>query len=356
MFNLTTRPSFSPAGAPSARGVGTALRALAAASLALLAACGGGGGGDDTAMAVVGPPSVAAALANTTSEAQQSAPAAVAGADNALRRYSALEAFSAYAGTPLTPPAAAPGGHKVALAAPTMHPLAVQTAPCSELLSAPCTGSVSGDTNIAGDASSVRAGDWAWIEFQSLTGMLYGQQLSFNGNFRMDFLSAVTLGGSTFSGLDVKLSFTGFSGSINGASFGPVSEAFRLQVTSGGTSTITVGGASFTDLSGVSVTGSGSYTIGGGTLRISYWGDATRYVDLSYTDWQMVSGRPAVGAKVTATAGSDSIALTVLSSSTTTVVYSAAMTVAGRTTYYTVTATYAAGSDTATYVAEATRT
>lgn len=321
------------------------LHLLATATVALLAACGGGGGGSDDSAAseVVGPPTVAATLVNTASEAQQSASTAAAGADTAVQRFSAMNAFSAFLGEPVVPLSAAPRGQKQALA--------VQTASCIDLLDPPCTGSALVDTSVADGATLVNPGDWVDIRFQSLSGTLFGAQLAFNGHLRMDFLSSLNLNATSFSGLDMKLSFDGLGGTVNGAAFGPVSDVFRLQINAQGASTITAGGASYSGLSGVDITGSGTYAIEGGTVRLGYWGDAGRYVDLGFQNWRVAAGRPAVGAMASIGSGQGSASLQVTASGTATVVYAVTLNAGGNTTAYNVTATYPAGGGAPTYLA-----
>lgn len=262
-----------------------------------------------------------------------------------------MNAFSAFVGSPVIPQAVSPEGRKYALEVPTVHALAVQTAACADLLDPPCSGSASYDTNVADSATVVNPGDWADIQFQSLTGSLFGLQLSFNGHLRMDFLSTVDLDATSLSSLDVKVTFDTFTGSVNGAGFGPVSDAFRLQINGQGVSTITAGGASYSGLHGVSVSGSGNYGIAGGTVRVGYWSDPNKYVDIVYQNWRVVAGRPAVGSTVSIGSGQGSISLTVTSTSTSTVVCAVTINAGGSTARYTVTATYPAGGGVPTYVA-----
>lgn len=341
MFTLT-QPAVPVTPAPASP---WRLRLLTTATVALLAACGGGGdGSDDSAAAdAVGPPTVAATLVNTPTEAQQSASTTVAGADTALQRFSAMNAFSAFLGEPVIPLSAAPRGQKQALA--------VQTAVCADLFDPPCAGTAAVDTNVADNATVLNPGDWVDIRFQSLSGAMFGAQLAFDGHVRMDFLSSLNLNATSFNGLDMKLSFDGLGGTVNGAAFGPVSDVFRLQINAQGASTITAGGASYTGLTGVDITGSGHYAIAGGTVRLGYWGDTSRYVDLGFQNWRVVAGRPAVGATASITSGQGTASLRVMASSSASVVYAVTLTAGGSTTAYTVTATYPSGGGVPTYLA-----
>ena len=78
-------------------------------------------------------------------------------------------------------------------------------------------------------------------------------------------------------------------------------------------------------------------------MRVAYWADSSRYIDLTFQNWHVVDGRPAVGSQVTVSSGQGSIALTVSASSTASVVYAGTITLGSVTTAYTVTATYPGG-------------
>ena len=330
------------------------LLAIVAPACIGLAACGGGGGGGGATVTpadVVGPPATAATLANTTAEAQAAAQAVVAGADSTAARVSAMSGFAALTGLPVGPQSATGEGRKQALSASTMRPLAVETDACSDLLDGPCSGSVTIDASFDSSATQANPGDHADLQFASLSGGLSGIQLSLNGHLRVDFLSTFVFDSSNIDGIDVKLGFDGFGGSINGVTFGPVTDMLRLQISGQGVISYTAGGATFTSLSGVSITGPGSYAIGSGTVRVAYWADSSRYIDLTFQNWHVVDGRPAVGSQVTVSSGQGSIALTVSASSTASVVYAGTITVGSVTTAYTVTATYPGGGGSPTYTA-----
>lgn len=354
MINALTARWSGPAGPAPRRGTGSLRRHSLALSLtALLVACGGGGGDSGPAQAdeITGPPTVAAALANNTSEAQRATQAVVTSAAAAANRVSALNGLSALVGAPVVPQSgiAAPRSQRLAVA--RAHPLAVQTAACVDIVDAPCTGSATLDTNIADTATRVNAGDYADIQFAALNGALFGQQVLMNGRMRIDFLSALDLESTSFNGLDLKLKLVDFGGSVNGTNFGPISDTGRLQISTSGVVTMIAAGASYSGLRGVSITGAGSYSIAGGTVRASYWGDSGKYVDLTLLNWRVVAGRPAVGSQASITTGQGSATLSVMSSSTATVVASLTMNAGGSTTRYIVTATYPAGNGDPAYVA-----
>ena len=230
---------------------------------------------------------------------------------------------------------------------------AVQTESCTALLDAPCSGSATLDTNVADTATVIRPGDYADLRFLSLSGSMLGERLTLNGRMRIDFLSTLDINATQNPGLDLTLLLDGFAGSINGQSFGPISDTSRLQIDTQGVTTITGGGASFTGMSGMSVTANGSYVIGGGRVRQGYWADSNRYVDLTLQNWHVVGSRPTVGSQAFIAAGSGNIAIQVTASSAASVVYAVTVNVGGAISRYTVTASYPAGGGAPVYTAVA---
>jgi hypothetical protein len=347
MFGTTTAdlaPYAGPArSTPSRRWLRPAIPAALAA---LLAACGGGGGSDPSPE-VQGPPTTPATLSATPGEAGSSAKAAVAGAEAATSRSGALNGLTALFGEPIVAQQAPVAGRK--------QILAVQTAPCADLLDTPCSGSATLDTNWNENATTVPAGTYFDLRFSHLSGPLLGNQLALNGRMRMEFQTALNLNASQVNGLDLKLTFDALGGSVNGVTFGPLTDLGRLQISSQGISTLTAGGARYTNLRGVSFTSAGNYSIGSGTVRVSYWADSGAYVDISLTNWRVSGGRPAVGSQAAVSSGSGSstgsAAISVIASSQTSVVYSVAITLNGVSTAYVVTATYPPGGGAPTYAA-----
>jgi len=328
-------------------------RALPLALAALLVACGGGGGdGSATPAAqVMAPPTVAAVLGNSPADAAQSAQAAVGGAAAAVTRMNSLSGLSALLGGSVGS-LRLPANRQVALSAGRdVQALAVQTAACADLLDPPCSGSATLDTDIADTATVIRAGNYADLRFLSLSGYMFGQRLTLDGRMRIDFLSTIDTNATQNPGLDLKLLLDGFGGTVNGQNFGPISDISRLQVDTQGVGTLTAGGASYTGMSGTSVSGSGSFVIGGGRVRQAHWADANRYVDVTLQNWQVVGNRPAVGSQAVVAAGSGSIAIQVTASSTASVVYAVTANVGGPTVRYLVTASYPAGGGAPTYTA-----
>jgi hypothetical protein len=242
-------------------------------------------------------------------------------------------------------------GRRQILAAGQVRPAAVQTVGCTDFFDPPCAGSITLDTNVADTATSVKPGDYADVQFASASGSLLGQTVALNGRLRIDFLSAFDLNATQFNGLDLKLEFDAFGGSLNGASFGPVSDTARLQINDAqGGVKIIAGGASYSGLHGVTISGSGSYSIAGGTVRVAYWSDSGKYIDIVLQNWHVLGGRPALGSWARAVDfGRNSITSTVTASSTSSVVYDVVISAAGGSGHYTVTATYPAGGGAPTY-------
>jgi hypothetical protein len=323
-----------------------ALRLVLGLLAVLLASCGGGGGGGspaDTTPVVQGPPETAAVLANTSDDAAQAVISAVAAADAAASNSNSLSGVFALFGAPTGLQRAPDSSHK--------HATAVQSAACTDVLEAPCTGSASIDTNLSPSASSAPAGTFIDVSFNALSGGLAGSSVTLNGRMRIDFVAAFNLANPQPTGLDLQLLFDQLRGSVNGAAFGPVSESLRLQVDAQGNSSVIAGGKRYSGISGVTVSNATNYNIAGSSVRTSHWRNAGTYVDLNLTQWQVVNGRPALGSMATLSAGSGSVVLQVTSSSTSSVVYAVALTLNGSTTHYVVTATYPAGGAAPTYMA-----
>ena len=332
-------------------------RGLPVALAALLVACGGGGGDGSggTGTQVVSPPTAAATLANSSAEAAQSAQAAANGATAAATRASSLSGLSVLLGGSVGPlQLHLPATRQVALSAGRdVQAQSVQTEACAALLDLPCSGSATLDTNVADTATAVRPGDYADLRFSALSGSLLGERLTLNGRMRIEFLSAIDLNATQNPGLDLTLLLDSFSGSINGLSFGPMSDTSRLQIDTQGVATITGGGASYTGMSGMTVTGSGAFAIGGGRVRQGYWADSNRYIDLTLQNWHVVGSRPAVGSQAFVGAGDGSIAIRVTASSADSVVYAVTINVGSATSHYIVTASYPAGGGAPSYSAVA---
>jgi hypothetical protein len=317
-------------------------RLLPAALTALLVACGGGGDSGGAAPAsVAGPPSTGAVLANSSNEAAKSA--VVAGADAAVAQAGALSGFSAVFGTPIA-------AHQ-SPAATRKRALAVIASTCDDWVDLPCSGSATVDTNVPRTATVVNAGDYLDVRFTSVSGLLLGNSVLLNGRMRMDFQSAFDPLMTQFPGLNLLLTLDGFSGSVNGKLFGPVTDLAKLQIDSQGAGTLTAAGARYTGLRGVTTTGPGDYTIAAATVRTSYWADAGRYVDLSLANWHVAGARPAVGSQATVSAAQGSMVITVAASTTASVVYTVSISSPTGNASFLVTATYPLGGGAPVYTA-----
>lgn len=322
---------------------------------ALLAACGGGGGDAEPALSAApsGPPATAATMGSTATDAVDAAKASVAAADGVAARQGALSGLTVLG----APVAGSPGGLAFAAlvqGAGMKQAQAVSTDACTDFLASPCTGSVTTDTNLAANATSVKRGDYIEGTFNALSGSLFGTPLSLSGKLRIEFLTAFNLNASSPAGVQLRLVFTAFSGSFAGYVIGPVSETVDLVFDAQGTPTFVVQGASFSVLSTVNVTGPGSYTIGSLSARVGY-GSTQGYVDVRLTNWFSSAGRPNAGSFSRVSAGAASASVTVVSAGSTTVVYDVFITGAapGSSASFRVTATYPTGGGAPSYSAVA---
>lgn len=327
-------------------------RSLGAAALSLVMTACGGGGGDDTGSKPVpiGPPGTPATLTASTTEAASLAQAASNGADNMAARSNAMSGLSLIFGGNIAKASAAVVAlrlpHQVALADGRARRLATETVPCADFFdTAQCSGNAVADTSFDPQTSTVKAGDYIDIRFNALSGSLEGLNMLLNGRMRIEFLSALNLDSTTLTNIAMRITLDGFSGSVNGAAYGPISEAIDFRIDGAGKVTIDSGGSSYGDLGSVSVTGTGNYSIGTGQLRTGYGGGSTVYVDVSLQNWRNVNGRPVVGSTATLVAGAGSATVRVSSISATTVVFAVTVKPAGASagSNYTVTATYPAG-------------
>lgn len=341
----------------------TTNRALAGLVLVLaLAACGGGGdGGSSTpppSDPPQGPPATAATLGTSSADASDAARATVAAADGLAGRYASMNGFTALLGVPLAAEPATPGAVTLPETARAnrvdgrAYRLDVTTEACTEFVDAPCTGTVTVDTNVANNASTLVPGNYLDATFNSLSGQVLGRSATFSGRLRIEFLTALNLNNPQLPGLGLRLKFTNFAGTLAGSPFGPISETADFNFSSQGVGTLTVGGARYGSLGGVSVTAAGTYSISTGDVRLAFGSAGTAYVDARLTNWRTQGGRPVVGSQATLTAANGATAtVQVTASGSTTVVYAVTLVTAGGTRAFTVTATYAAGGGAPTYAA-----
>jgi hypothetical protein len=328
---------------------------LAAAGLAtLLAACGGGGGGGDSAGPVLeAPPATAAGLQTTSTEASGAAAASMDSAQRMVQLSASLRGSI---------PVLANGGSaalswsRTALSASRERALATETVTCAEFFgSSSCSGSLTVNTNASGSGPMIPAGTYVDMRFNALQGSIDGSPVLVNGSLRMEYLSSFNADASSLAGLRAQLTFTDFSGTAEGVSFGPLNEVALYEFDNQGVGTMTIDGLRIIGFDTLTVTDADNYSLANVTLRRAHWAAAAGYVDMSFQGWSVVNGRPSMNSRATITTPNSSITVVVRSSSASSVVYAVTATVNGAAVSYTVTATYpASGAPTYTVVATPT--
>ena len=324
-------------------------------------ACGGGGGDAGSTPAPsdppIGPPATAVALSTSAGDASDAARTALAAADGMAGRYSTMTGFTALLGVPVAAEPASPSTFRLPTARRAAWPddrarrLDVTTQGCTEFVDAPCSGTVTLDTNVAGNATTVSPGQYVDATFNGISGLVLGRSVTFAGRLRIEFLTSVNLNNPQLPGLGLRLKFTNFAGTLAGSAFGPVNETADFNFSGQGVGTLTAGGARYGSLGGVSVTGAGAYSINTGDVRLAFGTSTTGHVDARLTNWRSQGARPAVGSQATLTAAGTSATVQVTASSSTTVVYAVSIVTATATRVFTVTATYPAGGGAPTYAA-----
>lgn len=331
------------------------LRPVVASSLlaALLSACGGGGGdaGTGGSGAVQGPPATEAPMSQSSNDASGATAATVSvGASIAARDSSVGSILNPFGGATAGSQreSAAWLGKSAASASGREQPTAIETLACTDLFAPPCSGSLTLDTN-AEYGASIPAGSYFTLSTGGVTFVDAGHTYNLSGSLRVDFVSAFDPDATSVAGLSFVLT-SNLGGSIDGKVFAPENVAARFDFDNLGTATITTEGRTFSHLSGISVTDADNYVIGSATVKAAHWSSASGYVTSTFDGWNVADGRPMVGSAVAITgAGGGSVAIAVLSSSTSTVVYDVTITVGSAVKRYTVTATYSSGV--ATYAA-----
>lgn len=311
-----------------------ARNALAAPILTLCLVACGGGGGDSGSSSVEGPPTEAAALVQSDSEASAAVQAAVAGADEVVQQSAGADSF-------LLPF----GGSTVAA---RERPQVASTLSCTDVVDAPCTGTVSAETDIP-QSGLAAAGQHIAVTFNDVSGSSGGQPISLNGSLRMQFLSAFDMNSDTAAGLRVDITITNLSGSSAGVSFGPESGAARLEFSTATSFALTIDGVRLSGLSGVNSVDASNYGIGTATLRRAYWGNAKTYVDDRYSAWNVDAHHVRLNSRATVLAGDTRADIKVISATTLQTVFEVKLTVAGVLKTYEVTATFPDAGGTPTY-------
>ena len=323
---------------------------------ALLAACGGGGGGgDDNAPALQAPPTTPATLQAGTAEASSAAAAAVAGAQRVVEWDASLNGYAQPLGAGNASPAALT--RRALATVRRERALATDTLTCSEFLGVGgCSGTVTIDTNASGNSTVVPAGTYVSLSFNALQASIGGSPLRLDGTFRVDFLTSADLDDETPAGVRFTLTLLDFEGSDAGVSFGPIDEVALFEFDGAGEPLVTVDGLRIGGVDTLTVSDVDDYTLANLRLRRAHWTQATAYVDVQFTGWSVIAGRPTVNSRSTITAAANSMVITVSSSTTQTVVYRVVSTIGGNVTAYDVTATYPAGGGAPSYTVQAVAT
>jgi hypothetical protein len=315
---------------------------------AVLAACGGGGGGSDDAPTLEAPPTTAATLQASGSDAQSAAQSAI----DAARRLAQLSASLSESALPVGGSArATPAAWgRTALAPAREQALDRQTLGCSAFLgTSNCTGSVTVDTNFNGAGSVFPPGTYVALTFNAVTAVINGESLALGGGLRVDYPDGFDPNAATLANLRFQLTLDGFTGSAQGVSFGPLDEVALYEYDNQGVETVTIDGLRITGFDTLTLTDADNYALANVSVRRAHWAAANTYVDLSFANWTVSSGRPAVGGRVTVTAGNGGVIIDVASRSADTVVYAVSLSIGGSTSAWTVTATYPAGGGVPTY-------
>jgi hypothetical protein len=315
----------------------------AATLSALLAACGGGGGSDDAAAAgpvLQAPPATAGALTQSGTEAMAAVQAAHSNAALMVKKSSALEGGSLFA--PLGASGSPLNLRNVVAGAAREQALARETANCADLGLVNCSGSVTFDSNFDDNANTLPAGTYVAMQFNSLSFSEGGVATSMNGGFRMDFLTAIDLQTSSFANARMQVTLNNLGGTVNGISFGPDTALALYEFDANGAPAVTIDGLRITGLGNLNVTDASNYSAYGTSLRAAHWSNSGAYVDVNYSSWLVIAGRPVFASAATISAGPNgsngSAAIVVDSSTASQVVYRVRLTTGGTSTDYVVTA------------------
>ncbi|MDT9001600.1 hypothetical protein RQP53_20150 [Paucibacter sp. APW11] len=318
---------------------------MALSSCAALVACGGGGGGSTAELpptpaplVLQAPPSQAASLAQSSGDAIDSVKALGSAATDLARRSN--DPSSAFL------PFGNPWGHSFTRptgTSPNAHALAVQEVKCADLPPSTgmrCTGSITVDSNVDNNASSLPAGSYIKMSFNNLVGSVGSEAFSLNGSMRMDFLTAVSNPQLLSPNTRLQLSFDKLSGSANGESIGPITAIALFEIDAQGQLSMTFNGSQYFGMQGVSAADSSNFRISSSRVRTAHWADSKSYVDYGFSNWQVSTGKPLLNSSGSLSAGADSVTIRVLSSSSSVVVYDVLLAKGGVSKHYTVTANY----------------
>jgi len=326
---------------------------LATLAASTLVACGGGGGGgdDDAAPVLEAPPTAAATLSAGTGEASSAAVAAVVGAQRIVELDASVNGNALPLGSSNASPAML--ARRALAATARERALATQTLSCTDFFGpGSCSGSVTVDTNASGNSTVVPAGTYVAMSFNALQGSAGGSPVRLDGTVRVDYLTSADLSDESPTNVRFTVTLVAFEGNAAGVVFGPLNEVGLFEFNGAGEQLMTVDGLRIGGLDTLTVTDDDNYTLANVSVRRAHWTQATAYVDLRFSGWSVVSGRPTVNSQSTITAGSNSVVITVQSSSAQTVVYRVVATIGGVVSTYDVTATYPAGAGAPTYTVQ----
>jgi len=321
---------------------------LAALGLAAaLAACGGGGSSDG------GSPTDN--LYAASSEAQKAVEGSLSAANTAVSKSVVLGQNPLF---DLGSPSAA-AANAAAAKRPRAQVLAlgkaqaVEAFTCVELdlFTGPCTGSATVEANFAADAVKIPASSFIAMSFTNLAGPVDGLAISLSGQYRIDFLSEIDTKASSYANAHLKLSTTAFAGKLGDYSFGPDSSVATVDYDASGAPTLTIGDLVLSKVQLEGPLTNSQYRLANAQVRQPYWASGSgNKIDYLLKPWELKASRPALGSIATlAASNAASAKVEVTASAAASVVYAVQISAAGATKRYTVTASYASGSDTPSY-------
>lgn len=321
---------------------------LAALGLAAaLAACGGGGSSDSS--------SPTDNLYAASSEAQKAVEGSLSAANTAVSKSVVLGQNPLFdLGSPSAAAANAAGAKRPRAQVLALgKALAVEAFTCVELelFTGPCTGSATVEANFAADAVKIPASSFIAMSFTNLAGPVDGLAISLSGQYRIDFLSEIDTKASSYANAHLKLSTTAFAGKLGDYSFGPDSSVATVDYDASGAPTLTIGDLVLSKVQLEGPLTNTQYRLANAQVRQPYWASGSgNKIDYLLKPWELKASRPALGSIATlAASNAASAKVEVTASAAASVVYAVQISAAGATKRYTVTASYASGSDTPSY-------
>ncbi len=313
----------------------------------LLAACGGGGDENNSSSTTV-PESATKSLSNTNEEARSLAENTVEGsANNAdtnqsqsrLSQFGSLGGFSGGAGASIGD--TLKQARLVSLLASKQLPKEITEVGC-DLLTADngslaqneqitnCSGSITLDTNFSASSANqsvIAAGTYFAMTFNNLSFQTVNDgQVAANGVLRFEYIDDFTI--SPVAG-KIRFQAINLSGTSGGETFGPESLDYTIQL-AGNNVTLVGNDVRLRDFQ-VSFTDSNTFTITGGTAVDGYEGG---FIEVTYSNWQVVNGIPQAGSRLTVRGENGSATVVVNSVSGNVVSMTVTIVADGQTTEY----------------------